>query len=152
MKRILCAILAALLCLLCVSCSADEDTAVETEKSTLTAQERRELKKYFKSLSEHYITSADGRSVSVTVPDFAALIDELPALRSVENATADTWRTLADKHPDLVKEYVLNVDPTVKDAVFEALWEQICIDLFSDVVGDMTLDFSDPYERGEDQK
>lgn len=152
MKKIISALLAVLLCSVCIACSADKEEPADTETSAMSAADRRELKSYFRSLTKNYVTSDDGHTVTVTVPDFAALIDKLPVLFSVRSVSADLWQKLVAENPDLVKEYVLSVESADEDTVFEALWEQIGIDLFITVVGDMELELSDPYEIGGEKK
>lgn len=149
MKKWICFLLVVTMGLLCMGCFDNNITGTEPTKPTLSAEERENLRQYFAELTRTYTPGEDGTTVTVTVPDFVALIEKLPEGTDAALVTADQWKQLAEENPQLVKEYVLTVETVHQRVVFEKLWDTIALELFVAAVGEMEFDFSDPATRGE---
>ena len=108
-----------------------------------------QLQDYFRELALEYTEGERENTVLVVAPDFAALVEYLPESAADGLVTAAQWKTAAQKHPELVKEYTFYVERLDEDVIFEAFYREVYLDMYVAMVSGMELDLSNPATRGE---
>lgn len=150
MKKLICLILVLLLCAAFTGCGerkrADQD---KTGRPGYTDRQVEQLQDYFRELALEYTEGERENTVLVVAPDFAALVEYLPESAADGLVTAAQWKTAAQKHPELVKEYTFYVERLDEDVIFEAFYREVYLDMYVAMVSGMELDLSNPATRGE---
>lgn len=101
---------------------------------------------YFNSLADSY--EGSGRTVTVKAPDFGALYAQVYA-GAGETLSAGDWKLAAEKNPDLVQVYTLNVASVDQDTIRAAFLDAVMTDLYVASVAQMDIQLLEPGERRE---